>query len=94
MDAKMTGQHLCPACGFRLDRPAWDDVSGPSEEICPSCGIQFGYDDAAGGDLHLRRQVYGSWREEWIARGMPWTSVGTPAPKDWNPEEQLRRVMT
>ncbi len=90
MDA-MNMVNLCPVCGYELDRPAWNGLS-PSDEICPSCGIQYGYDDAAGGDLQLRRQVYNTWRKDWIARGMPWSSVGQQPPEGWNPREQLRRV--
>jgi hypothetical protein len=89
----MSMMNLCPVCGFELDGPAWDGLSA-SHEICPSCGIQFGYDDAAGGDFQLRKQAYNNWRKHWIARGMPWTSVGTPAPKNWNPEQQVQRIKT
>ena len=82
--------HFCPVCGYELDFAPWLDDS-PADEICPSCGIQFGYDDATG-DLKMREQVYVSWREEWIKRGMRWWSRGRAQPLDWNPDEQLRRV--
>lgn len=85
--------NLCPVCGYELDHPAWNG-SSPSDEICPSCGIQYGYDDAAGGDLQLRQQVYTTWRKDWIKRGMPWYSVGMPSPTNWDPREQLRRITT
>ena len=56
---------VCPACGFdELLEPAWDDadaVGGGSEEICPRCKIQFGYDDAAGGDPLKRRTIWREW---------------------------------
>ena len=82
---------LCPVCGYDLGAPAWDEVS-PSDEICPCCGIQYGYDDAAGGDMELRRKVHDTWRSKWVARGMPWSSVGQAPPEGWDPKEQLRRV--
>lgn len=92
MDA-MKHESLCPVCGYQLDQPAWDPVSGPSDEICPSCGIQFGYDDAAGGDPIRRQQIYLDWRERWVKNGMKWHSTGPDGPPaEWNPAEQLQRV--
>ena len=36
----------CPACGFEgLDEEPWVGDS-PSDDICPCCGMQFGYYDA------------------------------------------------
>lgn len=85
-------EQLCPVCGFDgLDDPPWLDDS-PSDEICPSCGIQFGYDDAAGGDIGERRRVYDAWRARWLSAGCPWTSRGREPPPSWDPHEQLRRV--
>jgi hypothetical protein len=44
-------EFTCPACGFPdlHDEPR-TEASGGSFEICPSCGIQFGYSDENGGD--------------------------------------------
>ena len=42
----MSKSCYCPACGFPLEFEPWANGS-PSDEICPCCGIQFGYDDAA-----------------------------------------------
>ena len=43
---------VCPACGYdKLEEPPWRDpdaVGGGSDEICPNCKLQFGYDDLAG----------------------------------------------
>jgi hypothetical protein len=75
----------CPVCGYDgLDEPAFDDVGAPSFEICPSCGTEFGYDDA--------RTPHPALRAEWVAKGMPWHSRVTPPPPDWNPVKQLRPV--
>ena len=77
---------VCPVCGFPLDRPAWDALSGPSEEICPSCGIQFGYSDAAGGDPVRRQEIYKSWRRKWVEGGMKWHFAGIEEPPaGWDP---------
>ncbi len=55
----------CPACGSELDFAPWDGESA-SHEICPHCGIQFGYNDAR---ADLRAQIYRLWREAWVANG-------------------------
>jgi hypothetical protein len=52
----------CPACGFPdLPEPPWTDAGGGSLQICPKCGIQFGYDDAAGGDPERRKTIWREW---------------------------------
>jgi hypothetical protein len=83
---------MCPACGYNglAEAPWVEDM--PSDEICPSCGIQFGYDDAAGGDIERRSRIYADWRARWRSAGCPWSSQGHQPPPDWDPEEQLRRV--
>jgi len=87
-------KHYCPACGFPLDEPAWVDPDAPgggSQKICQSCDIQFGYEDAAGGDPARRRQLWREWRERWVADGCPWRGA-SPPPDDYDPKRQLRRV--
>lgn len=86
-------RYLCPVCGYDgLFDPPWRGDS-PSDDICPSCGIQFGYHDAAGGDLVRRQEIYREWRERWIEQGMPWHSASVePPPANWDPTVQLRRV--
>lgn len=82
---------VCPACGYgALEGEPWKGAS-PSDEICPSCGIQFGYDDFAGGDPSHRLEIYRMWREKWKAGGMRWWSK-RQKPADWDPAAQLRRV--
>lgn len=76
--------HLCPICGFDgLDEPAYDGRQ-PSFEICPSCGNQFGYDDAVASHASLR--------QKWISKGARWWSREAP-PEGWEPQVQLARVM-
>lgn len=83
--------HPCPVCGYELPFAPWDDDSA-ADEMCPCCGIQFGYDDMAGGDLQARQAIYREWRSRWIGQGMPWYSKGWPKPIGWNPKEQLRNA--
>jgi hypothetical protein len=81
----------CPVCGFpELQATPWVDGS-PSDEICPSCGIHFGYDDAAGGRADQRPVIYQRWRARWVAEGMPWRSR-RPQPPGWDPHAQLAAV--
>jgi hypothetical protein len=61
-------------CGYpALSESPWTDT-GPSDEICPSCGTHFGYDDAAGGDVTQREGRYAELRQQWLNAGRPWFS--------------------
>ena len=81
----------CPVCGFNLGYRAWDGETA-SDELCPCCLIQFGYDDATGGNVAARRILYAKWRSEWVAAGMPWRSHGGGPPQEWNPMSQLNQL--
>lgn len=83
--------HTCPVCGYpALDEPAWF-AGHPSEDICPSCGTQFGYDDARGIDDESRRVVHAELRARWVASGCKWSSRD-PRPTGWDPQHQLAAV--
>jgi hypothetical protein len=69
----------------------WDGKSA-SDEICPCCYIQFGYDDTNGGDESGRDKVYVEWKRVWIEEGMKWNSKGRRPPAEWNPADQLRLI--
>lgn len=74
----------CPVCGLKgLPDSPRDEFGEPSFEICPCCGIQFGYDDATVSHEELGRR--------WMADGMKWFSTCTSPPELWNPAEQYRR---
>jgi hypothetical protein len=80
---------LCPVCGFAgLEEPPWSDAA-PSDEICPSCGTHFGFDDAAKGDAARREARHRELRERWKAAGCPWFSRATQPPTSWDPATQL-----
>jgi hypothetical protein len=74
-----------------LEFAPWKDGIS-SDEICPCCGIQYGYDDAAGGDNLKRSLIYNNWRERWIKGGMIWQSKGITPPKDWNGFQQIKNL--
>ena len=79
----------CPVCGFPdLEEQPRGKSTGGSYEICPSCGFQFGVsDDGRGFDFE-------QWRQLWIDGGMIWDAARTKPPPDWDPREQLRRVVS
>ena len=85
-------KNMCPVCGYDdLYKPAYrpenDYKKGtPSFEICPSCYYQFGLTDDDKNITHAQ------WRQQWIAKGMPWNGKGIKAPLNWNPREQLLNI--
>lgn len=60
--------NFCPACHMELDFKPWDKELA-SFEICPHCGLQFGYDDSLGGDVNKRPKLYGLWYMAWEMGG-------------------------
>ena len=82
---------ICPVCGYAgLLEPAWSGDS-PSYEICPCCGIEFGYDDSSTTQKG-RRTRHLELRAAWIAAGYPWWSTEQDPPTGWDPTVQLRRI--
>lgn len=82
----------CLVCGFPLGIAPWHDNSA-SYQICPSCGIHFGYDDRERThDQEAAEDLYRAWRRWWIDNGMQWWGRGQTPPPDWNPISQLRQI--
>lgn len=82
-----TVSYRCPVCGYPdLDEPPRSPRSGGgSNEICPSCGFEFGWTDEDQG------YSYEQWRRLWIERGMPWDSAEIRSPPEgWSPSRQLQ----
>ena len=70
--------YACPVCGFQgLKEPPRGPSGGPSYEICPACGFQFGVSDD---DDEIS---YDQWRASWVESGMEWTSLGISPPRGW-----------
>lgn len=80
--------YQCPACGYPgLDEPPRAPSGGGSYEICSSCFFEYGVTDDDEGF------TYESWRERWIAEGMPWRSAGIEDPPvGWDPQAQLHQL--
>lgn len=68
-------KYPCPVCGFGLDYPPEDFV------ICPSCGVEFGYETPG--------RSYYQLRQEWVQGGAHWSSRVIPEPAKWNPYLQM-----
>ena len=80
--------YVCPSCGYPgLRESAWvsfDKRAGPSHEICPCCGVEFGYHD------HLPSMAE-RYRRDWISRGAPWFRPDS-RPPCWDLRTQLRGI--
>jgi transcription elongation factor Elf1 len=83
------GPFTCPVCGYPdLKEPPRPAAGSGSNEICPSCGFEFGFTDEAQGFSDE------GWRAEWIAKGMPWRDGGIHAPPaGWDPKRQLETIL-
>jgi hypothetical protein len=71
--------NICPVCGYSLECPAAD------YRICPSCGTEFGYDDAG--------RTYSELRAAWLRSGARWWSHSRPAPAGWDAYEQINSLL-
>lgn len=81
--------YTCPVCGYGgLYDPPYNERGVGSDEICPCCGFQFGYDDYPEGPLAFKK-----WRQKWMEEGCIWFSKGRPSPDNWNAKEQLKTVI-
>jgi predicted RNA-binding Zn-ribbon protein involved in translation (DUF1610 family) len=73
----------CPVCGYNgLLEPAYDEHGCSSFEICPSCGTEFGNDDA--------KRTHKELRNLWLSAGAPWKSKTVKAPVGWTALGQLQ----
>jgi hypothetical protein len=70
----------CPVCGY----PNLQELPEDSFEICPSCGTEFGYQDATSSHAELRRR--------WMKRGAQWHSRSVQRPQDWDAKRQVMKA--
>ena len=77
--------HTCPVCGWGgLDEASHGPDGSGSFEICPSGGVEFGYDDAT--------RSHDELRAAWVRGGMKWSSTLTRPPLGWDPAVQLTNL--
>jgi hypothetical protein len=80
--------YTCVVCYYDgLYDPPYDVRGIASDEICPCCGFQFGFDDDG---FTGQTEKCHAWREKWIANGNKWFSQGRKIPDGCNLEEQLK----
>lgn len=75
--------YICPVCGY----PELEEAPA-DHNICPSCGTEFGYDDAVPTPTAVS-QKWADLRWEWLQAGAPWFDPETPKPVGWNPVLQV-----
>lgn len=79
--------HCCRVCGLHFDDfcPWGESGKEPSYDICPCCGIEFGYGD------ETRRTVL-SYRKFWFENnGAQWFHP-EDKPKNWSLVEQFKNI--
>lgn len=77
-------KHTCPICGYNeLEaNPGSSPRFWGSQEICPSCGWQFGYNNPA---------TIKHYRAEWVEAGAHWF-FPEKQPAHWNVAAQLAHI--
>lgn len=80
----MRNKDLCRVCGYESDVPPWGEDGLPLFDICPCCGVEWGYEDALPAGVK-------QYRENWISRGAPWFDRYT-ARDGLETSERLRRL--
>lgn len=97
----MITKNICLICGWDqlTDSPYSGEHQIGSDEICPSCGFQFGYSDdgSASGEYPMewtKEMIISNYRQKWIIEGMKWwsRSLLNPKPLNWDPKEQLKNI--
>ena len=66
----------CPVCSYpQLTTEPWT-AGSPSDEICPQCGTQFGYDDAIGlNGQNALTERHSELFTKWVDAGSQWSST-------------------
>jgi hypothetical protein len=78
-------EYYCLVCGLSIDEPAWGIDNGLStHDICPCCGVEFGYEDST-------LEGIKRYRNSWIAKGAQWFDKKV-RPIGWQIEDQISNV--
>lgn len=77
--------HKCPICNFKGLYQAPYNIQGVgSDEICPCCGFQYGYDDYPD-----KKMAQLEWRKKWAEGGFQWFSKTRITVEGWDGYKQL-----
>ncbi|WP_458411885.1 hypothetical protein ACNQFZ_13620 [Schinkia sp. CFF1] len=79
-------KYICHVCGYpNLDQPPYGpNGNSSSHDICPCCGVEFGYEDC-------QLKSYEKYKNNWIISGANWFDEKYK-PSDWNFEKQLENI--
>jgi hypothetical protein len=79
-------RYTCHVCGYPdLEEAPWgEDGISPTYNICPCCGVEFGYEDC-------QAEALLTYRSEWIKKGANWFDSSLK-PNNWSLKEQLKRI--
>ncbi len=70
------GECFCRICGLYIeDKPWGEDGLFPTYEVCPCCGVEFGYEDCTVESVL-------DYRERCITNGTKWSNLNQN-PVDW-----------
>jgi hypothetical protein len=78
-------EHYCRICGLYIEDEPWgEDGYCPTHEICPCCGVEFGYED------YTIESII-EYRNQWIKNGAEWF-IEKQRPEDWSLEKQMQNI--
>jgi hypothetical protein len=79
-------KYTCQVCGYpELEEAPWgEDGKTASFNICPCCGVEFGYED-------ITEEGMSNFRNKWIGSGGKWFNEKM-RPENWDMKEQLKNI--
>lgn len=77
-------EHFCRVCGLYNESPTWENNNIPSHNICPCCGVEFGYEDYS---LDWARE----YRQKWLQKGATWFNA-KQKPSNWDLAQQMKNI--
>ena len=83
---RSTREPYCRVCGYLPPEPPWGETGhDPTFEMCPCCGVEWGYQDG----LPAAAAAY---RSKWLAAGGKWTDKRVPS-DGLEVDTRMRRVV-
>lgn len=77
--------YRCRVCGLYLSYQPWgEDGNDPTYEICPCCGVEFGYEDYSKSSIQ-------EYRKQWIDNGCKWFIL-SKKPTNWSFKIQSSQI--